>query len=151
MTWPPCRRIVRADVPPSFQVRGINAPLFLSWPNAALNGSADYSVDFSGVLCCGDKIQEAAVSAPGGSVVWVTVFAGTLATAWITWTSTGLQSVEVTILTTSGATITVDVSIVVRSESALINGDHAGYPPNALILSDGTLLETAAGAQILTT
>jgi len=151
MTWTPCQRIVRADVPPAFRIRGIDPCRVLCWPNAALGSGADYSVDFSAVLCCEDLIREAAFLTTGGTVSWVSVFSGTLATVWITWTVPGAQSIEVTILTASGATITLDISILVRTEGALLNGDPPACPPNTLILSDGTVLETASGAQILTT
>lgn len=150
MTWTPCQRIVRADIPPSLRLRGISSDVMLCWPNAALNGAADYSVDFSGQICCDDEIREAAFSVQGGTPAWVSVFGGKLATAWISWTASGPQSVEVTALTASGATLTVRVAIVVLTDAALLPADAQIQPPNTLLLSDGTELLLSDDLTLLT-
>ncbi|GBR03084.1 phage fiber-tail adaptor protein [Gluconobacter cerinus] len=151
MTWPPCQRVVRADVPPSFQVRGINAPLFLSWPNAALNGSADYSVDFSAVLCCGETLADVAFSVSGGTLGWSgkPTFTAGIATAWITWVTAGAQTVEVTALTSTGRTVSVTANITVLPVPALLSGKPQAIAPNILTLPDGTPLTTDAGSALL--
>lgn len=148
MTWPPCQRIVRADVPPSFQVRGINAPLFLSWPNAALNGSADYSVDFGALICCDDRIVEVEFATAGGQIAWTSIF-GALATAWIAWLAPGPQTVLSTVRTSSGQVLTVSVSIAVQQAASLIAPTIPALPPNAITLG-GVSFPDASGAPLVT-
>ncbi|AAW62159.1 phage fiber-tail adaptor protein [Gluconobacter oxydans] len=148
MTWAPCRRIVRADVPPAFRVRGINAPLLLCWPNAALNSAADYSLDFAGMLCCGDRIVEAVFEASGNQIAWSSIF-GTFATAWIVWLTSGPQTVTVTARTSDGQVFTVSVSVTVQSTASLIAPDLPLLPPNAITLG-GVIFPDASGAPLVT-
>lgn len=147
MTWSPCQRIVRADVPPSFQVRGINAPLFLSWPNAALNGSADYSVDFGALICCDDRIVEVEFATTGGQIAWTSIF-GALATAWIAWLAPGPQDVIATIRTTRGQVLTVSVSIAVQQTASLISPGLPPYAPNAFRLCSA-IVPDASGKPLI--
>lgn len=150
--WSPCRRIVRADVPPVFRVRGINAPLLLCWPNAALGGGADYSVDFSSQISCGDVIVSAAFSVSGGALGWggSPTYTTAMASAWITWSVLGPQTVAVTVLTRGGVSLSAVISIVVVSPAALIAASAPAVAPNVLTLPDGTPLLSTTGRPLLT-
>ncbi|MFT8957273.1 MAG: hypothetical protein ABF917_06245 [Gluconobacter oxydans] len=144
----PCRRIVRADVPPAFRVRGINAPLLLCWPPAALNSAADYSIDFAGLLCCGDRIVEAVFAASGNQIAWSSIF-GTFATAWIIWLTSGAQTVTVTARTSDGQVFTVSVTVTVQSMASLIAPRLPLLPPNTITLG-GVSFPDASGAPLVT-
>lgn len=135
MTWSPCRRIVSADVPPAFRVRGIDAPALLCWPNAALGSGADYSVDFSRLLGCDDRIVRSGFSTSGGTIAADTI-SGSIVTAWISWEVSGWQSVTASVLTASGDSLTVQVSVLVTPLMALIPADLPEVPPNALACGD---------------
>ncbi|MFT8346618.1 hypothetical protein [Gluconobacter oxydans] len=148
MIWAPCRRIVRADVPPAFRVRGINAPLLLCWPPTALNSAADYSLDFSGLLCGGDRIVEVVFEASGNQIAWSSIF-GTFATAWIVWLTSGLQTVTVTARTSDGQIFTVSVTVIVQSAASLIAPRLPLLPPNAITLG-GVSFPDASGAPLVT-
>ncbi|MFT8978748.1 hypothetical protein [Gluconobacter oxydans] len=148
MIWAPCRRIVRADVPPAFRVRGINAPLLLCWPSAALNSAADYSIDFAGLLCCGDRIVEVVFEASGNQIAWSSIF-GTFATAWIVWLTSGAQTVTVTVRTSDGQVFTVSVTVIVQSTTSLIAPRLPLLPPNAITLG-GVSFPDASGAPLVT-
>ncbi|MBF0851073.1 hypothetical protein HKD27_09090 [Gluconobacter sp. R75690] len=152
MTWAPCRRIVRADVPFAFRVRGINAPLLLCWPDTFLNGSADYSIDFASQLCCGEVLVDAAFSVSGGSLGWSgkPTYTATIATAWVTWTMAGIQQIEVTVLTSEGRSLSTLVQINVKPIAALLSGGSPSSAPNILTLPDGTPLLTESGRSLLT-
>ena len=147
MTWAPCQRIVRADVPPSFRVRGISAPLLLCWPNAALGSGADYSVDFGPMLCCDDRIVRVGASTTGGTIAWTSVF-GTLATLWVQWTTSGPQTVQFSALTANGAPLDVTVSIMVGAAS-LLTAPVPDDAPNAFLLGTAFLPDAAGNSLIL--
>ncbi|MBF0858142.1 hypothetical protein HKD24_02810 [Gluconobacter sp. LMG 31484] len=151
MTWAPCQRVVKADVPPSFRVRGISAPVLLCWPGAFLNSAADYSVDFSGQLCCEETLTNAAFAVSGGVIGWSgkPTFTEAIATAWITWVAAGPQSVEVTAVTSGGRTLSAIIQITVLSSNALLAGQDQAVAPNVLTLPDGTRITTAAGNDLL--
>ncbi|GFE96592.1 hypothetical protein [Gluconobacter sp. Gdi] len=148
MTWTPCQRIVRADIPPSLRLRGISSDVMLCWPNAALNGAADYSVDFSGLMSCGGKIVETVFAVDGAEIAWSSIFGGVV-TAWIKWLSPGLQSVLVTVRTAAGENLTVSVSLNVQTAASLIVPALPAFAPNVLALG-GVCFPDASGAPLVT-
>ncbi|MBS1103512.1 hypothetical protein JK202_10875 [Gluconobacter sp. Dm-62] len=133
MTWVPCQRVVRADIPLAFRIRGIEASAVICWPDTTLNGSSDYSIDFGALLCCGDRIVEVEFITGGGQIAWSSVF-GTLATAWIVWFAPGPQTVVATVRTSSGQVLTVSVGIAVQPIPSLIPPELPPYAPNAFLL-----------------
>lgn len=135
MTWTPCQRIVRADVPPAFRIRGIDPCRVLCWPNATLGSGADYSVDFSHLLGCGGRIVRSGFSTSGGTIAADTI-SGNIVTAWIAWQSSGSQTVTVSVLTAAGDSLTVQVSVLVAPFMALLPAVLPEAPPNALAYGD---------------
>ncbi|MFC0500038.1 hypothetical protein [Asaia krungthepensis] len=125
MTWRPSARIVRPGGCASAQLRGMALQPLLAWPDSNLNGGADYSVDFAGVLSPGETVQSFAFDTGGfGTQAW-TYLSGTICTAWFSWTQAGGATVNVCALGSSGATYQVAVSISVSGTAALI----ADVPP----------------------
>ncbi|WP_336985138.1 hypothetical protein [Asaia sp. HN128] len=127
MTWRPSARIVRPGGCATAQLRGMALQPLLAWPDSNINGGADYSVDFSGLLTSGETIQAFAFDTGGvGTQAW-TYLSGTTATAWLSWEQAGTISVAVCALGSSGATYQIGVSITVSATPALI----AASPPPA--------------------
>ena len=130
MTWPPCQRVVRADIPPAFRIRGIDALAVICWPDAALNTAADYSIDFSALIEPDDRIVAGSLATDGGLVAWLTN-AGPVLTAWIAWDTPGQQTVTATVQTAQDRTLTVCVSIAVTVPGALMAPTLPLFSPNA--------------------
>ncbi|WP_336764145.1 hypothetical protein [Asaia sp. VD9] len=127
MTWRPSARIVRPGGCATANLRGMALQPLLAWPDSNLNGGADYSVDFSGLLAPGETIQAFAFDTGGvGTQAW-SYLSGTTATAWLSWAQAGSIAVNVCALSSSGATYQVAVSISVSATPALI----AASPPTA--------------------
>ncbi|KXV65654.1 hypothetical protein [Gluconobacter oxydans] len=147
MTWVPCRRIVRADVPPAFRVRGINAPLLLCWPNAALASGADYGVDFSGLLDRGERIVAAEAQCSGASIAWVSLF-GPVVALWTQWSASGSQQVMISVRTSFDVTLDTTVSIMVRPAPSLITPAVPAYAPNAFLLG-AAIVPDASGNPLI--
>ncbi|CAI9119532.1 hypothetical protein [Brytella acorum] len=136
MTWTPCcQRTVSVIVPAAFRLRGLNAPMLLRWPSAAIGASADYSVDFRDLLCDGERIVRAEISVgDAGSLAWESIF-GSCVTGWITWSSVGCQQVSVTAVTSEGVALTCSVGITIAGTS-LITPTPPEYAPNAYVIGD---------------
>ncbi|NVN02237.1 MULTISPECIES: hypothetical protein [Asaia] len=127
MTWRPSARIVRPGGCATAQLRGMALQPLLAWPDSNLNGGADYSVDFSGVLAPGETITAFAFDAgSGGTQAW-TYLSGETVTAWLSWAQAGSTAVNVCVLGSSGATYQVTVSISISATPALISAS----PPTA--------------------
>ncbi|MFT8354124.1 MAG: hypothetical protein ABF617_05920 [Gluconobacter japonicus] len=147
-----CReRCVSLQPLSSFRVRGLYSPINLQWPDAHLNSSADYSVDFSSQLCCDETLSNAAFALSGATLGWSgkPTFSGGVASAWINWTATGQQAIQVTVLTTGGRSLSANVTINVLPEVALLPPASPAVAPNILTLPDGTPLTTDTGSDLL--
>ena len=120
MTWRPSARIVRPGGCATANLRGMALQPTLAWPDSNINGGADYSVDFSGLLGCGEAVLSFEFD-PGasGAIAWVSSY-GSIVTAYITWVSSGALSVSVAALSTFGNTYQVEIPISVSSTPALI-------------------------------
>lgn len=121
MTFCPGARVVCAKIPRAIVVRGLNSISSIAWPNANINGGADYSVDFSPALQDGEYIVGTPVFSTSSTATqsWVSIF-GNIATAWLTWTASGNLDVAVGVVTSLGNTYQVDVDIYVSDEAALV-------------------------------
>lgn len=148
MRWAPCQRIVPAGVPPALRLRGLSPCVSISWPDAYLNSGADFSVDFSRLLCCSGRITQAAVQLDGGSVAWVSIY-GNLVTFWAVWSVSGMQSITVTAQSDMGETISICAAIRVLSLTALLPPIEPDYAPNAFLLSNSVYVQDATGTQPL--
>ncbi|MDR6182067.1 hypothetical protein [Asaia bogorensis] len=128
MTWRPSARIVRPGGCASAQLRGMALQPLLAWPDSNINGGADYSVDFSGLLGCGEAILSYDFD-PGaaGSVAWLSSY-GSCVTAYITWLAAGALSVNVAVLSTLGNTYQVTVGVTVSAIPALIPSNPQPAP-----------------------
>jgi len=127
MTWRPSARIVRPGGCATAQLRGMALQPLLAWPDSNLNGGADYSVDFSGLLDPGETIEAFAFDTGGaGSQAW-TYLSGTIVTAWLSWSQSGSVPVSVCALGSSGTSYQVVVTISISATPALI----AASPPPA--------------------
>lgn len=122
MTWRPTARIVRPGSCAAAQLRGLALQPLLAWPGSNLNGGADYSVDFSRLLGCGEAVESFDFD-PGtaGPISWVSSY-GSCVTAHITWTQAGALTVNVGVLSNMGNTYQVAVSINVSATPALVPG-----------------------------
>ncbi|WP_099286613.1 hypothetical protein [Gluconobacter kondonii] len=147
MTWVPARRILRAEVPRSFQVRGTSPPIWLCWPETSLNESADYSIDFSHLLGRSDRIVEVEAMCSGGVIAWTSTF-GTLATMWVQWLCSGAQTATLSVRTATGAVFTATASIIVRCAPQLITCDAPAYAPNAFFLGSA-IVPDASGNPLI--
>ena len=149
MPWRSCRHRTVSLLPPrDFQVRGLTAPPFLIWPSCSLNESADYNIDFGAILRCDDRIVEVAFATSGGTIAWSSMF-GTLATAWISWTVAGSQTVDVTVRTSGGQILTASINIAVQGAVSLISFTEPDLPPNAITLG-GVPFPDASGSPLVT-
>ncbi len=147
MIWAPCQRIVRADVPPALRIRGFDARTVIYWPDAALNSAADYSIDFSALICPDDRIVAVEFATAGGQIAWSSIF-GPVATAWIMWISPGLQTVTVTVRTTGGQVMTLSISVTVRDTASLMSPAPQPYAPNAFLLGSA-IVPDASGNPLI--
>ncbi|CDG39653.1 MULTISPECIES: hypothetical protein [Asaia] len=141
MTWRPSARIVRPGGCATANLRGMALQPLLAWPDSNINGGADYSVDFSGVLGCGEAVLSYDFD-PGaaGSVAWLSSY-GSCVTAYITWLAGGALSVDVAVLSTLGNTYQVTVSISVSAVPALIPSAPQPSPGPVLPLVDSGGME----------
>lgn len=127
MTWRPSARIVRPGGCATAQLRGMALQPLLAWPDSNINGGADYSVDFSGLLSPGETIKALAFDTDGaGTQAW-TSLTDTICTAWISWTQAGTLAVTVCALGSSGASYQVVVAITVSASPSLVPAS----PPTA--------------------
>ena len=151
MTWTPKDRIIPSSLPTSYRIRGICPSVLLSWPDAEIGDSADYSVDFSDQLEAGETLDQVAFSVTGGVLGWggYPAFSGMYASAWITWQEAGCQKVTVTVRTSGGRTLTTEASIKVNSDTALLPNNPPGVAPNVLTKPDGTPLLSETGSLLL--
>lgn len=133
MTWFPCCRIVQPVNGPALRLRGLAGSLLLWWPDAVLNGGADYSVDFSPLLCDGDRIVQAVFSIGTATMAWQSIF-GSIATAWLSWSTTGQQRVSVTALTANGDTLQATIFVNVGIVPSPLSAPAPEYAPNALFI-----------------
>ncbi|MBF0892214.1 hypothetical protein HKD28_12460 [Gluconobacter sp. LMG 1744] len=147
MKWTPCQRIVQAEVPVSFRVQGVIAPLLLYWPSAYLGSGADYSVDFSFLLGPSDRISVVEAIATGGQLAWSSAF-GSRATLWIQWLAAGLQTVTLSVRTALGAVLSVTVSISIICAPALIFPAGPDYAPNAFLLGSAIVPDSSGNPLI---
>ncbi|GAB6854156.1 hypothetical protein [Asaia astilbis] len=127
MSWRPSARIVRPGGCATAQLRGMAMHPLLAWPDSNINGGADYSVDFSGLLGPGESVKAFAFDAGSAATLHWTYLSGTTVTAWFRWVQSGATAVTVCVLGSSGATYQAVVSIVVSATPALI----AASPPSA--------------------
>ncbi|GBQ14707.1 hypothetical protein [Swaminathania salitolerans] len=139
MTWRPSANILRprsgAADPASCPGGGRTG---LAWPSSALGGGGDYSVDFDGLLAPGEYVTAFAFSA--GDVAdqgWTSLF-GTIATAWLRWTSAGTHSIAVCALTDRGNSYQIEAGITVSSRSALFPVPLPAAPPSGGTAPPGT-------------
>jgi len=118
MTWRPSARIVRPGGCATANLRGMALQPLLAWPDSNINGGADYSVDFSRILDCHETIEAFEFGVTGGTVAWTWLF-GTIATAYITWTSSGPLTVNVSVASSDGNTYQAAVQIFVSPTACL--------------------------------
>ncbi|MCP1274825.1 hypothetical protein NKW43_14225 [Gluconobacter albidus] len=133
MTWTPCQRITRADVPPAFRIRGLAGSTVICWPDAAAGSGADYSIDFSCLLGCSDRIVAVEAVCSGGVIAWTSMF-GVMASVWVQWLCPGPQTATISVRTAEGAVFTATASIMVSCGPQLITCDAPAYAPNAFLL-----------------
>jgi len=127
MTWSPCCRIVQPVNGPALRLRGLAGLVSPSWPASNIGAGADYSVDFSPLLCGGEYVTQCSFGTTGNATqAWTSTF-GNVVTAWLTWTTSGLITVPVAVETSLGNVFQVDVTICLSAEAALI----APTPPVA--------------------
>lgn len=128
MTWRPSARIVRPGGCATANLRGMALQPLLAWPDSNINGGADYSVDFSALLAPGEIIQSFSFDA--GSMAeraWLSSF-GTIVTAFLTWTASGQNAVNVCVLSDRGNSYQVAVSIFVNATASLIGAVPPAEP-----------------------
>ncbi|MQR99369.1 hypothetical protein [Gluconobacter aidae] len=146
MTWAPCQRIVRADVPPSFRMRGIDTQTLLCWPPVSQGDAGDFSVEFGALLASGDSLSSLEVLTNGGIVSAKGIF-GTCVTIWVQWLSPGQQQATVSVQTAWGEVLTVSVTILVNDIPALPEPALPTIAPEAGGLwNDGGVLSYASAA-----
>lgn len=138
--WQPCKRIAVYSALPTLRIRGMDSIIAPQWPDAYQNSSADYTIDFNEVVCADDWIVAADFATTAGNVAWVSI-SGTLASAWIEWTSSGLQSATATIQTASGAILSATASLSVVGTLSLIQPDLPAFSPNALVCGDAYMAD----------
>ena len=147
MTWLPCRRITRAEVPPAFRIRGLSASAVICWPDAAVGAGADYSVDFSHLLGCSDRIVAVEAMSSGGVIAWTSVF-GTIATIWVQWLCSGQQTATLSVRTAEGSVFATAVSVTVNCAPQLISSNPPAYAPNAFLLGSAIVPDSSGNPLI---
>ncbi|MBS1077852.1 hypothetical protein JK217_08820 [Gluconobacter kondonii] len=147
MTWMPCQRITRVDVPSAFRIRGLAANAVICWPDTTAGSGADYSIDFSHLLGRSDRIVEVEAMCSGGVIAWTSTF-GTLATMWVQWLCSGAQTATLSVRTATGAVFTATASIIVRCAPQLIACDAPAYAPNAFFLGSA-IVPDASGNPLI--
>lgn len=118
MTWRPSANILRPR--PGAAAGACSLPKFtLVWPNTALYGGGDYSVDFDGLLAPGEFIASFRFEVgTAAEQAWTNLF-GTIVTAWLRWKSSGLQTVTVCVLSNRGNSYQVEIAIIVDTRPTL--------------------------------
>lgn len=134
--------------PKSFRVRGLYPPPILEWAPAFLQSSAVYGIDFTRSCFDNLRVTQAAVQTQGGDIQWVSI-ADNFVSFWITWTSSGTQSVIITAQTASGDTISACATINVSATAALLQPEVPTYAGKAFLLSNSVFVQDATGAQPL--
>lgn len=150
--WAPCAlRIVQPVRQDAFRMRGVQQDVTIWWPDALLNGGAEYGVDFSSALCCEDILTAVSFEVPGGALGWSgqPTFTQTAAVAFITWTQPGEKTVRVSARTSRGASLTVSVHIRVADAETLLPTRPPDAAPNVLTDPSFAPLTLPDGAQLL--
>lgn len=134
--------------PVSFRVRGLYPPPTLEWAPAFLQSSAVYGIDFTRSCFDNLRVTQVAVQTQGGNIQWVSI-ADNFVSFWITWTSSGTQSVIFTVQTAAGETISACATINVSATAALLQPAIPAYADKAFLLSNSVFVQDATGAQPL--
>lgn len=147
MIWAPCQRIARADMPPAFRIRGLDARTVICWPDTATGSGSDYSIDFSRLLGCSDRIVAVEAFCTGGMIAWASVFGG-LATFWVQWLCSGPQTATVSVRTAEDSVLSATASIMVRCAPQIIAITPPAYAPNAFLLGSA-IVPDASGNPLI--
>lgn len=145
--WMPCQRIARADDPPAFRIRGLAQSAVIFWPKATAGTGADYSIDFSRLMGCSDRIVAVESMCSGGMLAWASVF-GPLATIWVQWLCAGQQTATLSVRTAEGSVFTATASVAVNCAPQLIDSNLPTYAPNAFLLGSAIVPDSSGNPLI---